>query len=199
MRQDILKEMFNITVGKAAEMLSEITGKKIILDIPDINIKNKIPEDYFEMLPEGALMISSISFQEKLKGKANLIFPAKKMRTFIDLCLNQEEESHEDIDFTDMDYDIIKEVGNIILNSIVGGLGNFLSINLDYTVPEVKLYNKRILKEWDGEDFLSILIIYIRFTIDGTEIDGAIILDLTLNSINELMNKIKIIEDGLNE
>jgi chemotaxis protein CheC len=44
---------------------------------------------------------------------------------------------------------------------------------------------------------MHILLLYITFLIDDTEIEGAIIIDLTLNSLNELMKKIDEIEDKL--
>ncbi len=203
--QDILKEMFNISVGKAADMLSEITKKRIILDVPNIDILNPESQNIelvetFSKVPEGALMLSSINFEKKLQGEANLIFPANKMRTFINLCIDQMSKDEEvDIDFTDMDFDIIREVGNIILNSIVGGIGNFLDINLEYTIPEVKIFDKADFKDsLKDKEYLCMLMLYITFIIEDTEIEGAIIIDLTLNSLNELMKKIKKVEDDLN-
>lgn len=75
---------------------------------------------------KGTLMVSSISFQEEINGEANLIFPADKMRNIINFCIEEEESSaNEDLDFTDIDFDIIREIGNIILNSIIGEIGNF--------------------------------------------------------------------------
>lgn len=203
--QDILKEMFNISVGKAADMLSEITKKRIILDVPNIDILNPESQNIelvetFSKVPEGALMLSSINFEKKLQGEANLIFPANKMRTFINLCIDQMSKDEEvEIDFTDMDFDIIREVGNIILNSIVGGIGNFLDINLEYTIPEVKIFDKADFKDsLKDKEYLCMLMLYITFIIEDTEIEGAIIIDLTLNSLNELMKKIKKVEDDLN-
>lgn len=154
----------------------------------------------FSKVPEGALMLSSINFEKKLQGEANLIFPANKMRTFINLCIDQMPKDEEvDIDFTDMDFDIIREVGNIILNSIVGGIGNFLDINLEYTIPEVKIFDKADFKDsLKDKEYLCMLMLYITFIIEDTEIEGAIIIDLTLNSLNELMKKIKKVEDDLN-
>lgn len=203
--QDILKEMFNISVGKAADMLSEITKKRIILDVPNIDILNPESQNIelvetLSKVPEGALMLSSINFEKKLQGEANLIFPANKMRTFINLCIDQMSKDEEvEIDFTDMDFDIIREVGNIILNSIVGGIGNFLDINLEYTIPEVKIFDKADFKDsLKDKEYLCMLMLYITFIIEDTEIEGAIIIDLTLNSLNELMKKIKKVEDDLN-
>jgi chemotaxis protein CheC len=42
-----------------------------------------------------------------------------------------------------------------------------------------------------------VLILYITFVIDEIEIEGAVIIDLTLQSLKELMKKIDSIEDEL--
>ena len=92
---DILREMFNICVGKAASMLSEIVNKRIILDVPNVeilspenqNIEVGIEESFIKV-PGGALMVSSIDFGDRITGEANLIFPANKMRRFINLCMD---------------------------------------------------------------------------------------------------------------
>lgn len=204
LKYDILKELFNISVGKAASILSEMINKRILLDVPNIEILDPKDVEFKidNLIPkvlDGTLMVSSISFKEKLTGQANLIFPAEKMRTFINLCLSQEETiGQNDMEFTDIDFDIIKEIGNIILNSIIGGIGNNLGIELNYTLPEVKVFD-RIDFENDIEkkDYLYILMLYITFNIDDIEISGAIIINLTLESLNELINKINKIEDEL--
>lgn len=203
---DILRELFNISVGNAASMLSEIVNKKILLNVPDLEITNvddtesKLDKCIPKVM-DGALMVSSISFDKNLTGKANLIFPAEKMRTFINLCLNKEEtDKYYETNFTDVDFDIIKEIGNIILNSVMGEVGNYLEINLNYTLPEVKIY-KRIdfSKDIENNDYKHVLLLYITFIIDNTEIKGAIVVDLTLNSLNELLKKIDDIEEKLYE
>ncbi|NME95817.1 chemotaxis protein CheC [Clostridium cochlearium] len=206
---DILKEMFNIGVGKAAGMLSEIINKKILLDVPNIEVlnlenSNSEIEKGFSKTLKGTLMISSITFEEKITGQANLIFPAEKMRKFINLCISQKNESIEkDMSFTDIDFDIIKEIGNIILNSIIGEMGNFLDVTLDYTLPKVKLFNNtdfknNIKNNIKNKKEACMLMLYITFIIDDIEIEGAIIIDLTLNSLNNLMKIIEKMEDDLN-
>lgn len=209
LRYDILRELFNISVGNAASMLSEIVNKKIILNVPDVEIID-VEDTEFKLetcIPkvlDGALMVSSISFDKNLTGKANLIFPAEKMRTFINLCLNnninEETDKNYETNFTDVDFDIIKEVGNIILNSVMGEVGNYLDINLNYTLPEVKMYNTiDFEKDIENNNYKHVLILYITFIIDNTEIKGAIVVDLTMNSLNELLNKIDDIEEKLYE
>lgn len=200
LKYDILKEVFNISVGRAAEMLSEIVNRKIILKVPNLKFfekeKEGIIEEYLPSKLKGTLMVSSISFKDNLTGKANLIFPADKMRTFINLCLQEEKQ---DLEFTDVDFDIIKEIGNIILNCIMGETGNYLDIDLNYSVPEVKVYNNvDFNSDLNNNSYKHIMLLYITFIIEDTEIEGAIIVDLTWNSVNEIMKRISRIEDQIN-
>lgn len=199
-----LKELFNISVRKAADILSEIINKKIVLSVPNIrilDIKNNDDrlKNYFPSILDGTLMVSSISFERKLKGKANLIFPVKKMRKFINLCLNNEEE-YCNINFINMDFDIIKEIGNTILNCIIGDISDYLSMDLTYTLPEVKVFNKiDFNRDIECNKYTYMLPLYITFKVDSVEIEEAIIIDLTLNSLNELVKKIDKIRDKLYE
>lgn len=205
-REDILKELFNISVGKSASMLSEIINRKILLNVPnlkilDLNKKIIILDNYFPPVVQGTMMVSSIAFEDELRGKASLIFPADKMRTFINLCLNENYENQLcDMNFTDIDFDIIKEIGNIILNSVIGEIGNYLNIKLSYTLPEVKVFNKvDFEKNIKSKEYAHIIMLYITFKIDDSEIAGAIIINLTLSSLSELLNKVGMIEDDFCE
>lgn len=205
LKYDILKEIFNIGVGKAASMLSEIINKKILLDVPKIEFlclkdQNLTLNVHLPNVLKGTLMISSIKFREKLSGKANLIFPAMKIRKLINLCLNKDEKNNcSDESFTDIDFDIIKEIGNIVLNSIIGEIGNYLNIDLNYSIPEVKVFNKiDFKKDIESKEHTYTLLLYITFVIDDMKIEGAIIIDLTLESLNTLMIKVNEIEDELN-
>lgn len=197
---DILNELFNISVGKAADMLSEIIHRKIVLSIPNVEIFNEKGFCFKQVmrLPQvldGTLMVSSISFNRTLTGKVNLIFPVQKMRKFIKLCSNDEKDSHE-MDFEDVDFDIIKEISNIILNCIIGEIGNYLEIKLTYSVPKVKVFNKIDCNKDIEDNGNNCALLYITFKIENTEIEGAIIIDLTLNS---LFKKIDMIKDELYE
>lgn len=202
LKEDILKELFNISVGKSASMLSEIINKKILLNVPklkilDLSRKCEVIDNYLPQAIQGTMMVSSIAFKDELKGKASLIFPADKMRTFINLCLNKDnEEQMCALHFTDIDFDILKEIGNIILNSVIGEIGNYLNVKLNYTLPEVKMFDKvEFEKNINSKEYPHILLLYINFKIDDSEIVGAILINLTLSSLSELLNKVEMIED----
>lgn len=201
---DILKEVFNISVGKAADMLSEMVNRKILLSVPNIEIMDEGTDVAINSyLPEkiaGTLMVSSISFEKQFLGRANLIFPADKMKKVISLCMHDDTITCEDLNFSDIDFDIIKEVGNIILNCIMGETANCLDASFEYSLPDVKVYSQTDFdKDIKESGFSHVLVLYISFTIDATMIEGAIVVDLTMNSLRELLKKLDEIEANLYE
>ena len=202
-RYDILSELFNIGVGKAADMLSEIVRKKIVLRVPRIELPDpeEGPGKLKERFPElfnAALMVSTISFSEKLTGRANLVFPADKMREFVALCSGGSVVQPGESDFTDIDFDVIREIGNIVLNCILGELGNLLNIPLTYDLPRVVVYDRiDFRRDIETGGYRSAVILYVTFLIDSTEIEGAVIVDLTVSSIRELFRLLDGIEAEL--
>ncbi|WP_245281000.1 hypothetical protein [Desulfitobacterium hafniense] len=73
---------------------------------------------------------------------------------------------------------------------------------MDYSLPEVKIFNKKdFARDIKSNENYSrnMILLYITFIIDETEIDGAIMINLTLTSLQELMSKIEKIEVELNE
>ncbi len=193
---DIMKEFFNISVGKAANMLSDIVEQKILLNVPNVEIID-IEKQHFQLeeyMPEqirGALMVSSIPFKEYFTGTASLIFPADKMKKFVRLCMHEETADIDDQNFNDIDFDIIKEIGNIILNCIMGEIANSMEVNFVYSLPEVQVFDQTdFCDDLKQSEYMHLLILYITFVIGDTEIEGAIMVDLTMNSLNELLRKL---------
>lgn len=204
MQYDILREIFNVGVGKSASLLSEIVNRRILLNVPHLELVDfdkRVSGIHFHGMPEGTPVVSSIRFREQLAGVANLIFPADKMRQFLNLCHGEDAGLYRQHDhFDDIDLDIIKEIANIVLNSIVGELGNYLNLELHYTLPQVRLLGQGdFLVDLQNEEKLFRLMLFITFRIDETEINGAIIMDMTINSLHELINTLDKMEVGLYE
>lgn len=202
---DILNEMFNIGVGKAADLLSQITGKRIILRIPRVLLLTS-PDEFLNVpelagLLKGTLMVSSISFTERIVGTANLLFPAEKMRSFIALCAQEDLTiAGEDLEFTDIDFDIVKEIGNIFLNGILGSVGDFLNVPLTYSLPAVKIYNSKIDfgRNVTTKDCPALLFLSVTFVIDSVKIEGAVLVSLAMKSCKKLRDLLHEIEGGQN-
>ncbi len=208
MRKDILKELINVYIGRAASILSEVVEKKIDLAVPKIHILdsteyNSISQDDLPECMQGAIMLSRIKFKKELEGFAELIFPLKHIRKITALCLSREEADfilQDTPKFSDIDFDVIKELGNIVLNAVIGGFGDFLNMQIDYSLPEVSVFDKIEIKERTIlHKKMHMLILYVTFTIDTTEIEGAMIINFTINSMKELLAEIDRLKTSLGE
>ena len=195
-QEDVLKEYMNISVGDAANLLSEMLNKKINLKIPEVELLplNQGKENLHKSLPDflqGHLVSSSIKFGTKFNGIAHLIFPATKTKLLVNLCMGETAKDNDETNLTDADFDAIREIGNIILNAIVGGLGNLLETRIDYELPKVELISlKEVKSDIESKEQNYLLIVHNNFLVENTKIKGSILVVLSMDSINYLVDKI---------
>lgn len=122
LQKDLLTELVNVYVGQAANMLSEIVDKHIVLNIPEvelISIKEVDPEDrrYNILFAEGHLFRSSLQFGYQFQGKAFLMFPAEQAKVLANMCLGELTENVDANDclLMDTDLDVLQEISNVSL------------------------------------------------------------------------------------
>lgn len=205
MQRDVLTEMVNVYVGQAASFLSEMVNQKVLLSVPEVELINvgevENPEYSLPAFPlAGHIISSSMRFGHDFKGKAFLVFPAEEAKLLVNACTgedNNPEQNQTFTDFLDTDFDVLKEISNVILNAIVGEFGNFLDTKLEYSLPDIELLfvsapeQKSIL-----EKDIYILLLYTTFLLAETKIKGVIMIALSMNSVSWLISKIdELLED----
>ncbi|MEN6498398.1 MAG: chemotaxis protein CheC [Thermoguttaceae bacterium] len=134
-QHDALTELVNIGVGRAAAALSELCGERVNVSVPRVlvcqlaELADHLPVD------EGQLdTLVFEDFQGRLSGRAVLAFPhASSLRLGQLLghiaCL----PSESDVDLCG----ILTEVGNLVLNGVLGSMGNMAQTRLLCSVPEL--------------------------------------------------------------
>lgn len=198
LQQDALKEFMNVSIGQAASLLSEMANQKIELAIPAIELSRteKLSEKesmLFSNIFKGYIVSSSLAFGNEFKGKAHLIFPVPKGKRLVGLFMGDELSLENDNlnDFSDTDIDAMKEISNIILNTIIGSFGNLLNRQIIYSLPEVDFLN---YPEQESELSLDtnyyVLLIRTTFSMIKDKIEGAIFIILTMDSVSSLLGKI---------
>lgn len=202
-RYDVLSGLFNIGVEDAADMLSGIVQKRIglqvlSLELPDFPSGPPKPEDRFREIFGTALMVSTVSLTDRMTGRVSLVFPAGKMRRFVALCSQEGAFESEDSEFTDVDFDVIREIGNIVLNCILGELKKMLDIPLTYDLPRVTVCDlDGFDRSTEPENFRPVLILTLCVLIEETETEGAVVFELTEPSSRELFRLLDGIEAEL--
>lgn len=204
MQIDVLSEMVNVYIGMGASYLSEMARQRVLLTVPEIQVLEFSQGDEFSGIISsvfpGHIISSSMAFGQVFKGKAFLIFPTEQAKLLVNACLGENpvlEDGRENTEFIDTDFDVLKEISNVILNAIIGGFGNFLDIKLEYSLPDIEMiYVSQIGQQLLLKDSLYILILHTNFMLDETKIKGVIMIALSMSSIYCLEKKInELLED----
>lgn len=196
MQRDLLKEYVNVFMGQAASMLSEMANQHVLLSVSEIELVNMSDEREGEgraLFPHGYIVSSSMKFGHEFSGRALLLFPAQKAKLLVDACMGVENaaKTESPLDLHDSDFDVLKEISNVILNSVVGEFSNLMETTTTFSVPNVDLV---YISEKDQILFLKnsvyMLMLHTHFMLAEDEVDGMVIIALGMNSLNKLLGKI---------
>ena len=194
-QKDFFKEIINIGVGRAADLLNTIINKHITLEVPYIKI-SELENLEVEMNSPGSDSYSLVNmkFDGKISGNANLLFTSIDATLLVNTFVGEENE-HGDIDA--LKSGALNEIGNIVLNSLIGTFSNYLKENLEYSVPE---YNegelKHLLKINSDKYEDTVIVAHTRFNIDELDIVGDFILLLELGASDVLINNLNLLGDN---
>ena len=191
---DALQELLNIGVGRAAGSLNQMIEKPIRLHIPFVQL-GTIEElaQNIEQLQQSPLSSVQLPFQGDFSGSACLLFPTTSAATLISALIGDEE------DFDTLDSlreATLTEVGNIVLNGVMGSLANILQNKITYSIPfyqETSL--QELLQPVPSDSCKMVLWAQTQFTIEDYAITGDIILilgipdlEFLINTMNKFMN-----------
>jgi len=130
----ILKEVASISAGNGSIALSEILGKRIHLELPDLDI---LPGD--KLLSRISLDQMSITISTHIltgiKGNVLFVLDEKSAFELVDTCYRKDGEATKEGALTAMGMSIIKEVGNVVISSYVGALGIMLKTLIVPSIP----------------------------------------------------------------
>ncbi|MBD2243270.1 chemotaxis protein CheC [Nostoc sp. FACHB-888] len=187
---DALEELINIGVGRAASLLNEMVDSHIRLKIPVVKVltANEAYQELIKRFHDEALASVKLGFTGSFYGTASLIFPTDSASTLI-AVLTGEEPGSADLDAVKIG--TLSEIGNIVINGVMGSLSNVLKRHVNYTLPvyiEDTLENL-LLSAYESES--KILLAQASFTIERLEIIGDIILIFLVGTFDALINAMK--------
>jgi chemotaxis protein CheC len=197
LQKDVLTELVNVYVGQAGSLLSEMVNQKINLSVPEVELISVSDEasffNYLSIFPSGHIISSSIRFGHVFEGKALLVFPLQEAKIIVNACLGETYPPEGEImlDLLDTDFDVLKEISNVILNAVIGEFGNLLGTRLEYSLPEIEIiYVSEAENKEPVENNLYILVLHTSFLLADAQVQGVILLVLSMNSVNWLIRKI---------
>jgi chemotaxis protein CheC len=189
---DAITETINIGVGKSASLLNKMTGSHIRLQVPKLSVVRFKDLEKTSWNLSADQKISSVlqEFQGNFSGVTAIIFPPESATSLV-MLLSGENEPGPEMDAIRME--TLKEVGNIIINSIMGSISNILSQHLSFSIPvyyEGKLSGvKAIQRNINDDDW--VIVAYTQFQIESKHIEGIILILLEVGSLEHLVGIIQ--------
>lgn len=190
-----LQELVNIGVGRAASILNEMLGFHIQLQVPCLTILPPLDlqQGLKQDLNGDSLSVVQMKFAGAFTGTAQLAFP-KDSASMLVALLTGESLGTPDLDAVKIG--TLIEVGNILLNGVMGSIGNIALQQLDYSLPT---YTEGTVESlWSARNLHSdgtVLLAQTAFTIKKLEISGNIILILKVGSLDVLLTAIRLLTD----
>lgn len=190
-QEDSLTELINIGYARAAGALSELTGQRISLEVPNVAIyrSGEVAARLGKVL-QGDVAGVNQGFDGQLSGTAILILD-KNAALLLNRLMTERPEAQE---LDGAGREVITEVGNILLNACVGMFGNLLGVQVTFTVPHLdvdgiqSVVGSMNIKENEPQ---YALMIHTRFYLRASDVSGYLVILLGVTSLERLLVELR--------
>ena len=192
---DTLTETVNIGVGRAASSLSRIVHERVELMVPSIHIGELSEMSSLLGEPQGNSNTTIVQdFEGDFSGRALLAFPSASGISLAQIISGVDETVNElDVDLGG----ILEEIGNIVLNAVLGSIGNMTNSGMVYSVPEfypsippLQLIQNRRTNVEDDCDYL--LLADAQFRISNRDVTGSLLIAFDTGAIEMILSTLQL-------
>ncbi|SNC64908.1 chemotaxis protein CheC [Hymenobacter gelipurpurascens] len=134
LERDIIREILNIGLARAADSFAVIAQEKVLLEVPNLNIVSgsTILEKVSELQQQHVIIQSDI--RGDFNGTTLMFFSGQHVQRLSRVCLRMTTSDSVHID--DMQESLLLEISNIITGALVTQLANILKASI-YGAPPV--------------------------------------------------------------
>jgi len=191
-QKDALSELINIAFSRTAASLSELTGNRIILEPPKVDI---VPIDELQdrLLKEinGDVATVHQIFSGPVSGDALLLLDHQGAIKLASLVSGEDLE----VDYmTPSLKEVLMEIGNILLNACLGMFGNLLQLHITFSVPKIHLESLNIMLDTliiSQQELKYALIAITQFKVRDSSIKGYLVIVLGVSFLERLLESLE--------
>ena len=180
---DALKEILNIGSGQAAGALNDLVGSFVHMDVSNVEVLSY--KDMNERFPEYSKDHFSVTmeFKGNFTGKSAMLFTEESVLTLV--------KATSDIDPDHSEIETFKtgtmfEIGNIVLNSMMGSIANMFNEHLTFELPAVNAASISDLFNVDKGQACEIMLAQSQLTIAELNVRNDIMICFDLKSYTHL-------------
>lgn len=191
-QEDALVELLNIGFGRAAASLSQLTGHRVLLEVPHVTIHpiDDVSESLERMIRTDVASVHQI-FSGPVGGDALLILDQAGASMLKELLTN---EPALPLSIDASAREVLTEVGNILLNACLGTFGNLLKVQVSFSVPQLNLESLGAILETlrvNQEGMTYAMVIHAGFKLRDTEVRGFLVIVLSVASLDRLIRAVE--------
>lgn len=183
LQQDALLEIFNVSIGRAAAVMSEMVNETIDMSVPAMQfITRKDAGDILDLKGERRICSVTQGFAGSFSGEAVLMFPEENSLEIVRMMLGSTIPLAQ---LAELEQDALNEIGNIILNSCISAFADIFHEQFDTTLPEVRFGSGMeaisIERQQDG-----VLFLHIQFAFQRRKIEGYVVFLMDMPAFTNL-------------
>jgi chemotaxis protein CheC len=191
-QREALVELLNIGFGRAAASLSELTGHRVLLEVPQVSVHpiDELSQTLRTVLQDPIASVHQI-FSGPVGGDALLILNHTAAGMLKELLTN---EAPLPLPIDASAREVLTEVGNILLNACLGTFGNILEVQVSFSVPHLSLDTlhdvmKSLLINREGLRYA--LVVHAGFNLRDAEVKGFLVIVLSVASLDRLIRSVE--------
>jgi len=194
-QKDALSEVINIAFARTAASLSELTGHRVLLDVPKVAIFpiDQLGAALAEFLPAEVATVHQV-FTGPVTGDALLLLNYDGAITLADLLTDEKGSKR----LNTSSREVLTEVGNILLNACLGMFGNLLQVHVSFSVPRMHLETLDALLRSlviGSEGLRYALVVYTAFRMRDGSVKGYLVIALSVASLDRLIQEAERYEE----
>jgi chemotaxis protein CheC len=191
-QRDAVTELVNIAFSRTAAALSELTGNRVELTVPEVTahpISDLLPA--LGRFARGDVATVHQIFGGPVSGDAFLLLDVEGASRLVDLLTDAGAPTGQ---MGSSAKEVLAEVGNILLNACLGVFGDLLQVRFTFAVPRLHLealgsmLGSLVI---DNNELRHALLVGARFRVKASEVTGCMVLVLGITSLDMFVRAIE--------
>ncbi|MEE1516617.1 MAG: chemotaxis protein CheC [Lachnospiraceae bacterium] len=194
LQYDVLKELGNIGAGNATTALSKLINAKIDMRVPKVNLLG-FSELAKAMGREEEIMVGILLLLEgDVEGMMMFLLDVSSARALVNSLMGKPlDDASDDINFDEMEFSALREIGNIITGSYLSALSDMTRLTIVSSVPSLQIDMAEAILSIPAIEFSKIgdkvLLIQTQFD-DDSQISGYFVLVPELDSYDKILSSL---------
>jgi len=190
LERDGLQEVVNISVGRSADAFSRMVDTEVVMSIPTVELLS-VNDAETELRRRAGNEIAMVrqEFSGPLSGDSVLIFPKKNSLELVKMVVR--EDLPEDM-LADLEQDVMREIGNILLNNFMAGIGDILDLSIETGLPDFQRCDKdsgrKIFRDLGGN---TVIVMRVDFNLHGRDVQGYLGMMVGIQSVTHLIRAVR--------